>query len=100
MISVARCRGGQPVVLLHPGFADSRISDLLHALVLVDAATPEALAHPLQQWRPTPVEVNLRAWVGGPHRTPERVDPELRARFAAMQRHVGYVTILAGGGWG
>jgi len=32
------------------------------------------------------VEVNLRAWVDGPRRTPDSVDPELRAFVGRMQR--------------
>ena len=32
------------------------------------------------------VEVSLRAWVDGPRRRPEDVDPEVRARVAEMQR--------------
>lgn len=32
------------------------------------------------------VELNLRYWVDGPHRTPAQVDPALRARIATMQR--------------
>ena len=34
----------------------------------------------------TAVEVNLRAWVDGPMRSPEAVDPELRAFVGRMQR--------------
>lgn len=32
------------------------------------------------------VELNLRMWVDGPHRGPDKVDPELRALVAEMQR--------------
>jgi 3-oxoadipate enol-lactonase len=32
------------------------------------------------------VEVNLRMWFDGPRRSPEEVDPELRARVGEMQR--------------
>ena len=32
------------------------------------------------------VEVTLRTWVDGPRRSPEDVDPEVRARVAEMQR--------------
>lgn len=32
------------------------------------------------------VDANLRTWVDGPKRTPEDVDPELRARVGEMQR--------------
>ena len=160
---------GQPVVLLHPGFADSRIwdpqwpsyaerfrvvrcdlpgfghsrirslpvryalevaalldrlgieramlvgcslggrvalelalarPDFVRALVLVGAATPAALATAPEMGAYThalmdaigkrdleaAVEVNLRTWVDGPHRTPEQVDPDLRGRIASMQR--------------
>jgi pimeloyl-ACP methyl ester carboxylesterase len=70
--------------------------------VLVGAATPEALATAPEMATyasalmeaiargdlDAAVEVNLRAWVDGPHRAPEQVDPELRARIAAMQRDV------------
>jgi pimeloyl-ACP methyl ester carboxylesterase len=34
------------------------------------------------------VEVNLRTWVDGPHRSPDQVDPEVRARVAEMQRRM------------
>jgi pimeloyl-ACP methyl ester carboxylesterase len=34
----------------------------------------------------TAVELNLRMWVDGPRRRPEDVDPEVRAKVAAMQR--------------
>jgi len=34
----------------------------------------------------TAVEVNLRAWVDGPERSPEAVDPEVRAFVGRMQR--------------
>jgi 3-oxoadipate enol-lactonase len=33
------------------------------------------------------VEMSLRAWVDGPRRRPEDVDPQVRARVAEMQRH-------------
>jgi len=160
---------GQPVVLLHPGFADSRIwdpqwpsyterfrvvrcdmpgfgrsriralpvryalevaalldrlgieqaawvgcslggrvalelaiarPDLVGALVLVGAATPEALATAPEmaaygaalmeaiekRGLEAAVEVNLRAWVDGPHRKSDQVNPDVRARIATMQR--------------
>jgi pimeloyl-ACP methyl ester carboxylesterase len=32
-------------------------------------------------------ELNLRMWVDGPYRTPDQVDPVLRALVAEMQRH-------------
>jgi 3-oxoadipate enol-lactonase len=32
------------------------------------------------------VEVNLRGWLDGPDRSPERVDPKIRDQVAAMQR--------------
>jgi pimeloyl-ACP methyl ester carboxylesterase len=32
------------------------------------------------------VEVNLRTWVDGPHRSPDQVDPEIRRKVAEMQR--------------
>jgi 3-oxoadipate enol-lactonase len=33
------------------------------------------------------VEVNLRTWVDGPHRSPDEVDPEVRRKVAEMQRN-------------
>jgi pimeloyl-ACP methyl ester carboxylesterase len=74
--------------------------DLVSALVLVGAATQEALAvapeihtyqHELmkaieQRDLEAAVEVNLRTWVDGPHRTPHQVDGKLRASIATMQR--------------
>lgn len=74
--------------------------DLVRALVLVGAATPEALATAPEMAAYTralmdaiaerdleaAVEVNMRTWVDGPHRTPEQVDPELRSKVAQMQR--------------
>ena len=32
------------------------------------------------------VEVSLRTWVDGPRRSPDEVDPEVRARVGEMQR--------------
>jgi 3-oxoadipate enol-lactonase len=32
------------------------------------------------------VEVNLRTWVDGPHRSPDEVDPEVRRKVGEMQR--------------
>jgi pimeloyl-ACP methyl ester carboxylesterase len=32
------------------------------------------------------VEVNLRTWVDGPHRSSDQVDPEIRRKVAEMQR--------------
>jgi pimeloyl-ACP methyl ester carboxylesterase len=32
------------------------------------------------------VEINMRAWVDGPHRTPDQIDARLRAKIAAMQQ--------------
>src|SRR6266576_2856785 len=32
------------------------------------------------------VEVNLRTWVDGPHRSPDEVDPEIRRKVGEMQR--------------
>jgi pimeloyl-ACP methyl ester carboxylesterase len=74
--------------------------DLVGALVLVGAATPEALtaAPEMQTYTrdlldaiatqdlDAAVEVNMRTWVDGPHRGPGEVDPTLRAKIAAMQR--------------
>ena len=34
----------------------------------------------------TAVEINLRTWVDGPRRSPEQVDPGVRAKVAEMQR--------------
>ena len=34
----------------------------------------------------TAVEINLRTWVDGPRRSPDEVDPEVRAKVADMQR--------------
>jgi pimeloyl-ACP methyl ester carboxylesterase len=67
--------------------------------VLVGAATPEALATAPEMAAYTStlmeaignrdldaaVEVNMRAWVDGPHRSPEEVDPTVRAKIASMQ---------------
>jgi pimeloyl-ACP methyl ester carboxylesterase len=74
--------------------------DLVSALALVSAATPEALAAAPEMQAYTrelkdaigkrdleaAVEVNLRAWVDGPRRAPDKVDPKLRTRIATMQR--------------
>jgi 3-oxoadipate enol-lactonase len=38
------------------------------------------------------VEVNLSWWVDGPHRRPDRVDPEVRGLVACMQRRAFEVT--------
>ena len=34
------------------------------------------------------VEINLRTWVDGPHRSPGDVDPEVRRKVAEMQRQI------------
>lgn len=74
--------------------------DLVGALVLVGATTPEALAATTETEAYTrelmaaiakrdldaAVEVNIRAWVDGPRRTPHEVDSALRANIAGMQR--------------
>ena len=74
--------------------------DLVGALVLVGAATPEALATTPEmaaygaalmeaiekRGLEAAVEVNLRAWVDGPHRKSDQVNPDVRARIATMQR--------------
>lgn len=74
--------------------------DLVHALVLVGAATPETLATAPEMKAyagelmtaiakrdlDAAVEVNMRAWVDGPHRSPEQVDTDMRAAIAKMQR--------------
>jgi len=87
--------------------------DLVSALVLVGAATPEALAAAPEMQDYTrelmnaigkrdleaAVEVNMRAWVDGPHRTPEQVDPALRAKIAQMQRDAFLSTREVAAGW-
>jgi 3-oxoadipate enol-lactonase len=74
--------------------------DLVRALVLVGAATSEALASAPEMAAYTSalteairnrgldaaVEVSMCAWVDGPRRTPELVDPNLRLKVASMQR--------------
>lgn len=74
--------------------------DLVAALVLAGAATPEALSTAPEmaaysrallaaiqdRGLDAAVELSLRYWVDGPYRTPEQVDPELRAKIASMQR--------------
>ena len=65
--------------------------DLVGALVLVGAATPEALATAPEmaaygaalmeaiekRGLEAAVEVNLRAWVDGPHRKSDQVNPDV-----------------------
>jgi pimeloyl-ACP methyl ester carboxylesterase len=173
---------GKPVVLLHPGFADSRIWDpqwqryakrfriircdlrgfgrspagampmtyaadvaglldelgirdaallgcslggrvalelaiarpsLVGALVMVGAATPEALAAAPEMQTYTrelldaigkrdldaAVEVSMRAWVDGPHRTRDQVDVALRAKIAGMQQDAFLNTRKVAASW-
>jgi len=42
------------------------------------------------------VEVNMRMWVDGPSRSPEEVDPEVRAKVAEMQRRAIEIYLAAG----
>jgi pimeloyl-ACP methyl ester carboxylesterase len=42
------------------------------------------------------VEVNMRMWVDGPSRSPDEVDPELRAKVAEMQRRAIEIYLEAG----
>jgi pimeloyl-ACP methyl ester carboxylesterase len=42
------------------------------------------------------VEVNLRTWVDGPHRSPDEVDPEVRRKVGEMQRRA--LELYADGG--
>jgi len=42
------------------------------------------------------VEVNMRMWVDGPSRSPEEVDPEVRAKVAEMQRRAIEIYLEAG----
>ena len=74
--------------------------DLVGALVLAGAATPEALATAPETTAyasalmeairnrdlDAAVQVNLRAWVDGHHWTRGQVDADVRAKIASMQR--------------
>lgn len=74
--------------------------DLVRALVLVGVATSEALAAAPEMAAysealmdaignrdlDAAVEVSVRTWVDGPHRKPEEVDRNVRAKVAQMQR--------------
>ena len=42
------------------------------------------------------VEINMRMWVDGPSRSPDEVDPELRAKVAEMQRRAIEIYLQAG----
>jgi 3-oxoadipate enol-lactonase len=42
------------------------------------------------------VEINMRMWVDGPSRSPDEVDPELRAKVAEMQRRAIEIYLEAG----
>lgn len=73
--------------------------DLVSCLVLIGAATPDALATASEMTVYTAalmdaiahrdleaaVAVNVRTWVVGPFRKPEHVDPDVRAKIALMQ---------------
>jgi pimeloyl-ACP methyl ester carboxylesterase len=73
--------------------------DLVSALVLVGSGVRghEWSEHVTRGWEEeeaalergdidAAVEGNLRTWVDGPHRSPDEVDPGVRARVAEMQR--------------
>jgi pimeloyl-ACP methyl ester carboxylesterase len=47
-----------------------------------------AQASPQRLLRDAANEVDLRAWVDGPHRTPDQVDPAVRARIRKMNQLV------------
>lgn len=80
--------------------------DLVGALVLAGAATPEALSTAPEMAAysrdlmaairnsdlDAAVEVSLRYWVDGPYRAPQQVDPALRAHIARMQRSAFLLT--------
>jgi pimeloyl-ACP methyl ester carboxylesterase len=47
------------------------------------------------------VELNVRFWLDGPHRTPDQVEPDVRAAVATMQREgVGRLLAASGEGGG
>ena len=73
--------------------------DLVSALVLVGSGVRghDWSEHVTQSWEEeeaafergdldAAVEVNLRTWVDGPHRSPGEVDPEVRRKVGEMQR--------------
>jgi pimeloyl-ACP methyl ester carboxylesterase len=78
--AVARPDLVRALVLVAPGFPGHEWSDALRAEWAKEEAALEAGD------LDAAVEVSLRTWVDGPGRSPDDVDPAVRARVAEMQR--------------
>jgi 3-oxoadipate enol-lactonase len=91
-VALARPEIVSALVLVAPGLPGYEWSEDVRALWREEEAALEAgdLG--------TAVEVSLRAWVDGPRRRPEAVDPAVRALVAEMQRHAFEVQLPAGDG--
>jgi 3-oxoadipate enol-lactonase len=79
-VAIARPELVEALVLVGAGFPGHEWSAEMNA---ADAAEMAALT---QGDLDAAVEVTLRTWVDGPRRSPDDVDPEVRARVAEMQK--------------
>lgn len=79
-VAIARPELVEALVLVGAGFPGHDWSDEMNA---ADEAEMAALTRGDLD---AAVEVTLRTWVDGPRRSPEDVDPEMRAQVAEMQR--------------
>ncbi len=80
-VALARPELVRALVLVAPGLPGHEWSEELRALWGEEEAAFEAGD------LDGAVEVSLRAWIDGPRRRPEDVDPEVRRRVGEMQRH-------------
>lgn len=79
-VALARPELVSALVLVAPGFPGHEWSEGLRAQWAAEEAAFEAGD------LDGAVEVSMRTWVDGPGRSPDQVDPAVRARVAAMQR--------------
>jgi 3-oxoadipate enol-lactonase len=79
-VALARPELVSALVLVAPGFPGHEWSDELRAQWAKEGEAFEAGD------LDGAVEVSLRTWVDGPRRSPEQVDPAVRAKVAEMQR--------------
>lgn len=96
-VAAVGCSMGSYVLLSAAVEAPARFRQLVIVSPVVDGVEPTASVR--QAWRDeaaaldegdidAAVEVNLATWVDGPHRGPDDVDPEVRARVGRMQADV------------
>ena len=70
------------VVLLHAGIADRRMWE--RQAETLESAGYRVVAPDLRGFGDAAVEISLRMWVDGPHRSPDEVDPAVRAAVREM----------------